>query len=179
MAQKKQIKKKFLQVKIPLLNKEIELYSKDIKSLDKKNIKLDLTHELKGRAIELKLIVEADENQATANPIQLKLMTFYLKRVMRKGIDYAEDSFITQCEDYKIKIKPFMITRKRVTRKTLKGLRELAKKEIIEYTKDKSFDHIVLDIINNKLQKELSVKLKKIYPLALCEIKYFGIIDKK
>ncbi len=31
----------------------------------------------------------------------------------------------------------------------------------------------------NKLQKELSLKLKKIYPLALCEIRHFSIESEK
>ena len=33
--------------------------------------------------------------------------------------------------------------------------------------------------MTNKLQKELSFKLKKIYPLALCEIRIFKIVGER
>jgi ribosomal protein S3AE len=35
------------------------------------------------------------------------------------------------------------------------------------------------DIMVGKIQKELSLKLKKIYPLALCEIRILEIVNKK
>jgi hypothetical protein len=33
--------------------------------------------------------------------------------------------------------------------------------------------------MKNQLQKFLSLKLKKIYPLSLCEIRFFAIKDKE
>ena len=35
------------------------------------------------------------------------------------------------------------------------------------------------EIITNKIQKELSLKIKKIYPLALCEIRRFEVLPVK
>ena len=96
---------------------------------------------------------------------------------MRSGVDYVEDSFLENCKDHRLRIKVFLITRKRVHKKVLKGLRETARKELISYIKDLSFENLVLDTINNKIQKELNIKLKKIYPLGLCEIKFIGIED--
>ncbi len=176
---KKQIKKKFFPIKIPLLKKEIEVYNTSIKNLDEKRIKLDLTPELKGKALDLKLIVEATEEEAIAKPIEVKLMPSYLRRMMRKGTDYSEDSFIANCKDNKVIIKPFMITRKRVTRKVLKGLREKAKQELTNWAKEKTFEELVSETISGKVQKELLIKLKKIYPLSLCEIKYLAIYTKQ
>ena len=35
------------------------------------------------------------------------------------------------------------------------------------------------EILAGRIQKELSLRLKKIYPLALCEIRVFEIREKK
>jgi len=176
---KKTVKKKFLIINVPLINREIEVYGADLNSFNNQFINLDLTSDLKGKAIELKLKINATENKAEAYPIQLQLMGFNIRRMMRKGVDYVEDSFVVKCKDNNIRIKPFLITRKRVSKKVLAGLRNLAKAEMTNYAKDKNFEDIILDIVNNKIQKDLSVKLKKIYPLSLCEIRFLGLEKQK
>jgi len=172
-------KRKFQTVEIPLLNKEIELLGIGKDDFEGRFIKIDLTNTLKGKGLEIKFNIKEEKEKITATPINAYLQGFYIRRVMRKGTDYVEDSFLVNCKDHRIRIKPFLITRKRVSRKVLNGLREKAKIELIKYVKDKTFDHIVLDIMNNKLQKEISPKLKKIYPLGMCEIKFIGIEDLK
>ena len=175
--QKKQIKKKFFTASVPILNKEIELYGIDIKSFDKQFVKIDLANELKGKGAHLRLKIEADTT-AVCHPVELKLISSYLRRVMRKGVDYSEDSFITECKDHKIRIKPFMITRNRVTKRVLRGLRNKAKEDLEKYVKDKTFDKIVADVISGKVQRELMLSLRKVYPLSLFEIKFIGIDDR-
>jgi len=172
-------KKKFLPVNIPLLNKEIELYASDNSELPGRTVKLDLTNMLKGKAIELLLLIKEEKKEIIAVPMQAYLPGFYIRRMMRKGIDYVEDSFLVQCKDHRIRIKPFLLTRKRVSRKVLNGLRLKTKEELTEYVKERSFENLILDIMNNKLQKELNPKLRKIYPLGLFEIRFIGIEDLK
>ncbi len=172
-------RKKFFTVNIPLLNKEIELYANNEGELPGRTVKLDLTSMLKGKGIELLLLIKEEKKEIIAVPMQASLPGFYIRRMMRKGIDYAEDSFLAQCRDHRIRIKPFLLTRKRVSRKVLNGLRVKTKEEITEYVKERSFDNLVLDIMNNKLQKELNPKLRKIYPLGLFEIRFIGIEDLK
>ena len=151
VATKKTIKKKFMPMNIPLINKEIEVYGVNIESFDNRFIKLDLTSDLKGRAIELKLKVKVTESKAEANPVELQLMGFYIRRMMRKGVDYVEDSFVAKCKDNNLRIKPFLITRKRVSNKVLAGLRTLTKSEITNYIQDKNFDYVVVGEGKNTL----------------------------
>lgn len=164
-------KKKFFVVKIPLISKEVELFGNSQSSFEGRTIKLDLTPELRGKGAELKLLISLKGDELEANPIELTLMGAYIRRMMRKGTDYVEDSFEAESKDHILRIKPFLITRKKVSKKVRTGLREVARKEILDYTKSRTMENIILDVINNKLQKELIVKLKKIYPLALCEIR--------
>jgi ribosomal protein S3AE len=178
MKAKKPIKKKFFPVEIPILRKVVELYSIDLESLEEKRIKLDLTHELKGKALEAKFLIKIQNNKATGIPIELNMPSSYMKRMTRKGTDYSEDSFITLCKDQKIRIKFTMITRKRVAKKVLNGLRKKAKEELIKWSEKKELEKIIDETISGKIQKDLAVKLKKVYPLSLCEIKSIQIVKK-
>lgn len=173
---KKQAKKKFIAVEIPVLNREIELYGENIESFDKRHIKLNLANELHGKFLDLKLKVSADKNKAVANPIEAKILQSYMKKIVRKGTDYCEDSFKTECSNGKIKVQTFMVTRMRVTRKVLASLRKASKQYLIEYAKNKAFEDLILEILSNKLQRELNVKLKKVYPLNCCEIKLLSLV---
>ena len=168
-------KKRFFDVEIPLINKETQLQAYEIKELDKRFISYDLTRLLKGKSTLLQLKVKVTGENATAIPLQIKLLPYFLRRMVRKGTDYVEDSFSTKCEDAQIRIKPFLITRRKVSRAVRKSLRNKAKEELINYTKDKTIDTIFKDILRGQLQKLLSLNLKKIYPLSLCEIRILKI----
>jgi ribosomal protein S3AE len=102
-------------------------------------------------------------------------MPYFLKRMVRKGTNYVEDSFSAKCEDAQMRIKPFLVTRRKVSRKVRKALRDKAREEIIDYIKNKKSAELFDEIAKNTLQKPLSIKLKKIYPLSLCEIRVLKV----
>lgn len=164
-------KKRFFDVEIPMVGRETQLIAFDVEELEGKYIKYDLTRILKGKNIILDLKVKVKDNQATANPVELKLIPSYIKRMMRKGTDYVEDSFSVKCKNADLKIKPLLITRRKVSKAVRKSLRENAKKEMEEYIKTKTCEQIFEEILKNRVQKELSIKMKKIYPLSLFEIR--------
>lgn len=169
------IKKKFFEVEIPLTNSSIEILAYNLESLNKRTIKLDLTRQLRGKSIEVVLQVKVEGDKAVASPIKLTLLPFFIRRMLRKNISYVEDSFSVKCKDAQMRVKPFLITRKKISRKVRKALREEAKNWLTDYIKNKSYKETFSDIIGNRLQKPLSLKLKKIYPLSLCEIRVLKI----
>jgi ribosomal protein S3AE len=174
MAQLKK-KKRFYDVEMPLINKQTQLLAYELPELENKYIKYDLTRILRGKSILLQFKVSVKDNQAIALPRGIILMPYFLRRMMRKGTDYVEDSFVADCKDATLKIKPFLITRRKVSNRVRRGLREKTKEEIIRYIRDKTAERIFEEILKNKMQKELSSILKKIYPLSLCEIKSMEI----
>lgn len=174
MAKEKK-RKKFFDVEIPLIGKETHLQAYNINELEGKTIKYDLTRFLKGKSTLIKLKVKIEGEKAVAYPIETKLMPYFIKRMVRKGTNYVEDSFSTKCKNAQLRIKPFLITRRKVSRAVRKALRNKAKEELIEYVKDKDTEILFDDILKNQIQKPLSLKLKKIYPLSLCEIRIFKI----
>ncbi|MCK4647846.1 hypothetical protein KAT24_02875 [Candidatus Pacearchaeota archaeon] len=178
MAQTKR-KKKFFDVEIPIIGKTTQLQAYSIEELDKRIIKYDLTRSLRGKSMLLIAEVKIKEGKATTFPKKITLMPYFLKRMIRKGTDYVEDSFFANCEDAQVQIKPFLITRRRVSRAVRKALREKAREELTNYIKDKKSEEIFNEIIKNQIQKTLSLKLKKIYPLSLCEIRIFQVKSKE
>jgi ribosomal protein S3AE len=174
MAQQKR-KKKFFDVEIPLINKQTQLQAYEIAELDGRFLKYDLTRMLKGKSMMLTLKVKVEDNNAIANPKKIVLMPYFLRRMVRKGTNYVEDSFSAMCQDAEIVIKPFLITRRKVSRAVRKALRKKAKEELINYVKDKTAEELFDEILKNQIQKPLSLKLKKIYPLALCEIRVLEV----
>ncbi|MEM4325762.1 MAG: hypothetical protein QXU40_00480 [Candidatus Pacearchaeota archaeon] len=174
MAQAKP-KKIFFDVEIPIIKKETQLYDYNLSKLNNRFISYDLTRILKGKNVILKLKVKVDNNKAVADPIEIFLVPSFLRRMIRRGVNYIEDSFSCESKDAILRIKPYLLTRRKVSRGVRKALREKTKEELINYVKMKNTDAIFSDIISGKIQKFLSLKLKKIYPLSFCEIRVLKI----
>ena len=172
------LKKKFFEIDIPLINEKYEAIASNIEELNNKTIKMDLTRKLKGKSLDISFIVKVKDGNADAEPKKLTLMPFFITHMMHTGIEYVEDSFKTETKDSQIIIKPFLITRKKVSRAVRRTLRNSAKNWLIDYLKDKTDFEIFQEILSNHLQKPMGLKLKKIYPLAICEIRLFEVKKK-
>lgn len=174
MAQAKR-KQKFFDVEMPIIGKETQLYAYDLAELDGRMIKYDLTRLLRGKNMLLDLKVSVKDGKATGEPVEATVLPYFIRRMMRKGTNYVEDSFSAECSDAEVKIKLFLITRKKVSREVRRALREKAKEEMQSYIKSKPAQILFDEILKNRVQKHLSMVLKKIYPLSLCEVRYFKI----
>ena len=168
-------KKRFFDVEIPIINRQTQAQAYELRELEERFITYDLTRSLRGKGVLLQLKVKIEGEKAIGIPKQLKLMPYFLRRMVRKGTNYIEDSFSAKCTDARIRIKPFLITRRKVSRAVRKALREKVREELVNHVKNKSSGDIFDEILKNQLQKSLSLKLKKIYPLALCEIRVLKI----
>jgi ribosomal protein S3AE len=170
-------RKKFFDVDMPLIHKTTQLYGMDEEELATRYIKYDLTRILRGKNAILSLKVVLNGKELSSIPKELIVLPAYMKRMVRKGVSYIEDSFVTETKDGKILIKPFLLTRRIVSKKIKRALRNKAREEIIEYSKDKNNERMFEEVLRGNIQKELSIRLKKIYPLSFCEIR--EIIVKK
>jgi len=172
---KKNIKRSFFEIQAPLTSTKIQLYSTTKESLVGKVVKLDLTRTLRGKSIILKMKIELDGENLIGIPVNAELAGAHIRKTMRRGTDYVEDSFQVECRDAITRVKPLLVTRRRVSRAVLCALRIAAKKQLEEYIKVRTAQEVFSDIMTNKLQKQMAAKLKKIYPLALSEIRVFKV----
>jgi len=136
-----------------------------------KTIKLDLTRRLGGKSVELVFEITAQDNNLVAKPKKLTILSYYTRRVVKRGTSYVEDSFPAETKDAVVIVKPLLVTRKRVSRAVKKHLRDEAQNWLIKRLKSLTVDSLFAELISGKLQKELSLKLKKIYPLSFCDIR--------
>lgn len=165
------LKKKFFDIDVPLMEESISVLGSP-ETLAGKTIKIDLSRKLRGKSLEAVLKIY-NKNGLYALPKSLNLMNFYIRRMMRKRISYVEDSFVGKCKDISVTIKPFLITRKRVSRAVRANLRKTSKEFILEYIKDKNYLDVCKELLIGQIQKDMLPKLKKIYPLSFCEIRVF------
>lgn len=178
-VKKRNVQKQFFEVSAPLTSTSISLYAASPEELEGRTIILDMTRNLRGKNLQLIMRVASNNGKLEAQPIKMNLLSSYMRRVVRKGTDYIEDSFKVKCKDSEIIVKPFLITRKKVSRETRKALRIATKEHLVGVLTIRTALELFSDIMTGKIQKDLSIKLKKIYPLALCEIRRFEIIEKK
>ena len=178
MAQVKR-KKRFFDVEIPIIKKETQLQAYEPEELDGRFVNYDLTRMLKGKSAVFQVLVKSEGKNLVAYPRQIKVLPYFLRRMVRKGTNYVEDSFSAEAKDAIVQVKPFFVTRRKVPRSIRKMLRNKAREEITNYIKDKKVETVFEDIIRNDLQKNLSLALKKVYPLSLCEIRIIKVLKTK
>lgn len=168
-------RRKFQSVEIPLINTKMELVGESIEDLKNKTIKLDLTRQLKGKGVEAIVKIRIENGKAIAEPKKMTLMSYFIRRMIRKRISYVENSFETPSQESMVQIKPFLITRKKVSRAVRKALRNRCQNWIEDYIAERKNNEIFNDILSNRMQRSLSLILKKTYPLSLCEIRVLDI----
>lgn len=165
-------RKRFITVQVPILRTEMRLLGTP-EELHNKTIKLDLTRQLRGKGLTIKLRIFNREGTLVAIPNNLELVTSYIRRMMRKRTDYVEDSFSARCKDVRVTIKPLLITRKKVSRAVQRNLRNTAREFLVEYAKEKEFIEICNELLDGTIQKLMLPKLKKVYPLSFSDIRVF------
>jgi len=164
-------KKKFFEIELPILKQKINLLATSEANLVGRTIKLDLTRRLRGKSVEAIFKILQEQGKVKAVPYRLHILGYFIRRMMRKSVNYVEDSFSSECENAVLRIKPFLITRKKVARKVRKALRNKAKEEIEKDIRNQKTEDIFSEIIAGKFTRNLSLKLKKVYPLAFCDIR--------
>ncbi|MBU3906774.1 MAG: hypothetical protein KKA64_00825 [Nanoarchaeota archaeon] len=168
-------KMKFFDVEMPIINKTTQLQAYEKEELQNKYIKYDLTRILRGKSIEMQLKTKIENGNVIAVPKKTTLLSYFIRRMIRKGTNYVEDSFSAECKNAQLRIKPILVTRRKVSRAVRNALRKKMKEELVEYIKDKEYEKVFEDLLNNKMQKPLSLKLKKIYPLSFCDIRILKV----
>ena len=168
-------RKKFIEVDVPLIKSKLQIIGASPKDLVNRTIKLDLTRQLKGKSVEATVKINLENDKPVAHPIRIRVLPYFIRRMIRKRISYVEDSFLTPSQESILVVKPFLITRKKVSRGVRKTLRNKTKNWLEDYISQKNDYEIFSDIISNRLQKPLSLILKKTYPLSLCEIRVLEI----
>ncbi|MEM1535811.1 MAG: hypothetical protein QXQ82_01305 [Candidatus Pacearchaeota archaeon] len=165
------LKKKIYDVKLEILDLEVSVFAPDEEFLVGKTISYDLTKLLKGKNCEARFRIKKEGESLFATIYFFMIYPQFVKKMIGKNVSVVEDSFLVKCKDAVLRIKPFLITRKRVHRSVRAALREKAREIIVKSFTEKTRKEAFQEILSSSLQKSLGKKLKKIYPLSVCEIR--------
>ncbi len=89
-----------------------------------------------------------------------------VRRLIRRRMTRVDDSIVSTTKDgVKVRIKPMLMTRNKVSRAIEYRLRAMAKTEVIAFVKSANYEEMFSNIIKNKFQSDLRNKLSYIYPL--------------
>jgi ribosomal protein S3AE len=169
-------RKKFINVHVPALGQTIQVLGTP-KELHNKTIKLDLSRKMRGKGVMITLQIFDKEGSLVCAPKKIEIVKSYIRRILRKRTDNVEDSFHARCSDIRVTLKPFLITRKKVSRAVRRNLRNTAREFLIEYVKDKTYLELCDEALDGAIQKAMLPKLKKVYPLAFCDLRVIETKD--
>ncbi len=122
-------------------------------------------------------MIGSNNNVITTQALGFRLTPAAIRKTMRKGKEKIEDSFNGTTQDnVKVLIKPLLVTKGHATGSVTTNLRKTMKVNVIKMLSSTTFETILLDLMTQKFQRALSDMLRKIYPLSVCEIKFFSIV---
>ncbi len=171
------LKKKFSEIEVPLINEKVYILGEK-ENILKKTIKIDISKKLKGKSCEAVFSIREMDGKFVALPKRITVLKSYIIKLIRNKTSCIEDSFSTQSKDVILKVKPFLITRRKIPRSLRKELREKIKEILIENFKEMEFLEICENILNENIQKEIVTKIKKIYPPLAFEIREIETKEK-
>jgi len=117
-------------------------------------------------------ISNVTERKASTEVVSYELSSSYIKRMVRKGKSKLDDSFILESKDkIKFRVKPVVVTRKKVQKSVLTALRKDLKEFLGQKAKEKDFSNFLNEILFGRFQMETKKKLSKVYPVALFDLR--------
>lgn len=176
----KLIKKRWFNIIAPKHLNELvvgEVYTGDVKTAVGRIFHVNLaavTGETQHQQMHISFkIVNANGDQLHSIVQGFKIIPSAIKRLIRKKRPRVELSFVGETSDgVKVRVKPFGVARGNVSGGAMSAVRNEVKRMLLETMKSLTFEDLVNDTLNNKIQKTISDSTKKIYPLARFEIRW-------
>lgn len=161
-----------------------ETYVEDLNTCIGRCVKVNLmqiTGDIKSQTFDVKFeIIKANENKLETRIIGYYFSSSAVKRLIRRNISRIDDSIVVRTKDnYLVRVKPLMITKKKIPKSLQYSLRMNLRKELINFINNSDYENLFSNIIKYQLQKELREKLNKLYPLKNLEIRILEEIKNK
>ncbi|MBT4577046.1 hypothetical protein HOM13_00110 [Candidatus Woesearchaeota archaeon] len=140
---------------------------------------MNLLNDYKRQGVNLKFKIRSvNDDNAVCQTVGYSLLKSHSRRAVRKGTDKMDDSFVTETKDgQKMRIKPMIITRHRVSISVVSDIRRKASVYLQEKIKELDSVDVFESVIQTKLQRELRGSLLKTCPIGACEIRSLELIE--
>ena len=140
-----------------------------------------LTNDIKKQNININLIVNKVEgDKVYTTLIGYNMIPASIRRLTRRGSIKMELSFVCKTLDNKkVRIKPLIFTRSITKGSITNKINTTTVESLTRAINKMTFDNLVSDLINHRLQSSFKDRLRKIYPLRTFEIKSMEIEKEK
>jgi len=180
-------KQKWVQILAPKsFNNEIigEIYTSEIKSLIGRVVTVNLmtlSKDIKNQNANLRFVItHAEGGKGITELDGYYLIPASVRRLVRRGKKRIDLSFTCKTSDNKnVRIKPLIIPRTKVKSSVSAELRRAIISYCLEQLSKMTFENVIRELINSRLQKALKDSLKKIYPVRILEVSAFYIEKEK
>ncbi len=141
---------------------------------------MHLTNDMRNQGIEIRFkVVKTDEGKGLTSVTGYEVLPGQMKRVVRRGRSKVMDSFIVRCGDVLVRIKPIVFTANRASAGAQTTIRLAVREKIKHLLKGTTFDQLVQELIQHKLQRTLKDVGLKTHPIKSVEVKSCAILRQK
>ena len=134
---------------------------------------MQLTGDMKSQSSSVKFEISGIQDNILVTKIcGYKFSPATIKRFVRRRMTRIDTSLIATTKDnVAVRIKPFLLTREKVSRSVEYALRAKLKEDLTELIKKTSYEELFNMVLKHRLQKELKTNLNKIYPIKNIQIR--------
>ena len=138
---------------------------------------MNLSNDVKRQNVNIHFkVVEIEGDKAKTMITGYEIIPSSVKRFVRRNSEKMDVAFTCETADnIFLRIKPLVITRGEVKGSIAAKVRNSIISFLIKAVKKMTYDEVINDLINRKMQEMMRANLNKIYPLKVCEIRYLGI----
>ena len=185
MAKQKVIKKEWYPILAPKIFQNVILGETPVYDPQQmigkgitKNL-MNLTNDVKRQNINIGFkIVGVQNGKAITDIVGYYMVQSSIRRMIRRNIEKIVMSFPCKTSDNKdLRVKPLLITRSATTGSVATKMRKNAQDFLVRYIGSVSYDNLINDLVDHKLQNSLRKILSKIYPLRVCEMKSLEVVS--
>lgn len=170
----------------PLFNSKVigETYIADLeKSIGKKLTvsMMQVTGIPKQQNISVTLSMDSiKDDKIKTSIVGLKMSQHAVKRFMLKKREKIDESFLAKTKDgKKIRVKAVAVTKARTKGSVIAALHNALKANTIAIIAKTNYEELYNEILAKTIQKKISMSLKKIYPITVCELRWISLIPQK
>ena len=166
-------KKKWYSIVSPaMLGEKVlgEIYLVDTETVEGRKLNMNLmqvTGDIKAQNSSVAFeVTGAKDNKLQTKLIGYDFLSAAVKRLIRRRMTRIDDSIVCSTKDgAKMRVKPLIMTRSKVSRSVEHSLRAYLRHEIITQVKTYSVEELFTSVIKNKIQQDIRSKINVLYPL--------------
>lgn len=140
---------------------------------------MTITGEMKRQHINIIYkITNFKDKKLYATPMGYKISSAYLKRIVRRGRNRIDDSFLVKTSDNKVmRIKTIAVTRSLTKRSLRSKLKRILIYETAELAKTVDFYRFLEEVLRYRYQLTIGGMLNKIRPIKQVEVKLLELTE--